>query len=71
MKNLIEAIKHLQKTNHMSDGYLATILRLDRSTLSYVKSGEREIGVKFLSAVVNELPDLIPEVLLYLRDKED
>ena len=65
MNNLIEAIKEKQRQNKLSDGALALILGIDRSTWAYIKSGKRKPGMKFLAAVANQFP-----ALKYLVDVE-
>jgi len=67
MNNLIEAIKHKQKESDLTDNGLASILGIDRSTWSYIKSGKRNPGLKFLSAVANTFPELrtLVDVVIY------
>jgi len=55
MTNLIEAIKQRQSQANLSDTALASLLGVDRSTWSKIKSGKRNPGIKFLRAVDQRL----------------
>jgi len=55
MNNLIEAIKQRQRQANLNDTALASLLGVDRSTWSKIKSGKRNPGIKFLRAVDQRL----------------
>jgi len=62
MNNLVEAIKQKQGQAELTDGALSKLLGIDRSTWSYIKSGKRNPGMKFLSSVASIFPELKPLV---------
>ena len=55
VNNFIEAIKQKQRQNELTDTALASLLGIDRSTWSKIKSGTRNPGVKFIRAVNEKL----------------
>lgn len=69
MNNLIEAIKQKQKQAELSDMALTKLLGIDRSTWSYIRSGRRNPGMKFLVAVASKFPDLKTLVDVEIYDK--
>lgn len=58
MDNLVDAIKQKQGQQKISDKKLASLLGIHRTTWAYIKSGRRNPGIKFLSAVANTFPEL-------------
>jgi len=58
MNNLVEAVKKYQAEEEFNDSQLAQFLGIDKSTWSYIKSGKRKPGLKFLRAVVAKIPHL-------------
>jgi transcriptional regulator with XRE-family HTH domain len=68
MNTLIEKIKTAQRQKNLTDGGLSRVLCIDRSTWSYIKSGKRNPGAKFLCAVAQQLPELHFDVLQYMRN---
>lgn len=58
MNNLIEVIRQKQKQQGLTDEALSKLLGIDRSTWSYIKSGKRNPGLKFFTAVANQFPEL-------------
>lgn len=68
MNNLIEAVKKYQQDEKLSDNQLTKLLRIDRSTWSYIKSGKRNPGIKFLRAIAREIPKLNSLVYVEISD---
>ena len=55
MNSLIEAVKQKQRQDEITDNALASLLGIDRSTWSKIKSGKRNPGMKFIRAVNERL----------------
>lgn len=68
MNKLIEATKVKQKASGLSDKRFASSLGIDRSTWSYLKSGKRNPGMKFLAAIAQNFPDLKPLIDVEIYD---
>lgn len=62
MIDFLEALEQYQQDNKLSDRQLAKRLGIDHSTLSYVKSGKRNPGMRFYKAVANAIPELYPAI---------
>ena len=60
----------LQKQNELglSDYKFAEMLGVGRSLWQLSRSGKRDIGLTLLKAVVCAFPELIPEVIKFLRN---
>lgn len=68
MHALFDALKQHQEAKHLSDGQLALMLGINRSTLSYIKRGKRVPGAKVLRAISRELPELQPLVIDFMAN---
>lgn len=53
-----------------SDSQLPKRLGISRVMWMYLKSGQRRPGMKFYGAVMREFPELIPDILLAIREKQ-
>ena len=63
---LVDAIVSFQQEKGFSDGGLAALLGIDRSTLSYIKRGQRKPGGKFLGALAQAVPELQTHIMKHL-----
>jgi transcriptional regulator with XRE-family HTH domain len=48
---LIKTVKTYQELNHLSDGDLAKLLEIDRSTWSYIRNLKKDPGAKFFEGI--------------------
>ncbi len=70
MQPLIEKLKEIQRREGLSDEEFAkSKLGISRQQWQFAKAGTREIGEKMLGGIVAKLPELSPEVLAHLREK--
>jgi len=60
-------LKLLEKQGDSSDYKFASNLDIERSLWTHTRLGNRQISITILRAVVRHLPDLIPDVIDYLR----
>jgi len=67
--NLITYIESYLTHRGISGGSFSRQLQVDPSTWSYIKSGTKRPGAKFLSAVVANYPDLRDAVFKYMTDE--
>ena len=68
MHSLINGLTRQQGRAGLTDRQLARRLRVDRSTLLYVKTGAREPGLKVLRGILHTFPSLEPLVLDFIRN---
>ncbi len=64
---VIDALK--LKQGDMSNEQFAQKLGITATMLGYLWRGERQPGMKVYNAVMREYPDLIPDVLMAMREK--
>lgn len=69
MNNLVNEIKNYLAEKGISDGKFTRDMKLDQSTWSYIKSGKHKPGVKFLSAVASNYPELQMTVFQYMAER--
>ena len=65
MNKLIETIEEYQKKYHLTDSRFSQLVSLDRSTLSRIKNGKRNPGVRVLRAI-SQIPELKDVSFIYL-----
>jgi hypothetical protein len=67
--SLIDSIRNKQTDLRVSDVKMAQILGISRSLYRETQTGSRPVGLTYLISVVHVFPDLIPIVIVFLRDK--
>lgn len=65
---LLDALQHLQVERGLTRTGLAAELGVSEAYLYRLRNGTRGPGVDFLKAIVRTFPDLIPDVIAFLRD---
>lgn len=66
MDRVVEAV--VRKQGDMNDSQLSRKLGISNVMWNYLKTGQRNPGKKFYSAVMREYPDLIPVVLMAMTE---
>ncbi len=70
-QTLTEIVKSYQVAHALSDGKLANLLGIHRTTWLYIKSGRTtRPSERFLRAVGSAIPELLPQVIVYLTTPE-
>lgn len=64
---LLELLKAIQSLTGMIDKDFADAIGIRRATWQTIRTGVRELGVDSLSAISRHIPELQPEVQIYLR----
>ncbi len=65
---LSSAIAQKQRDLQLSDYKFAVNLGIGRSLWQLTRSGQRQMGITVITAIVPYDPELIPEVIGFLRD---
>ncbi len=69
---LAELTKKLRgKQGDSTDVAFARTLSISRQLWALIKKGQHEPGTKFISAVMSKYPDLMLDVMNYLRTKQE
>lgn len=68
MDRVVEAV--IRKQGSSTNVEIAKKLGITESMWGYLKSGQRQPGKKFYSAVMREYPELIPTVLMAMTQGE-
>lgn len=66
MHRLIVELGQYQRDRGLTHGQMARLLGIDKSTYSYINSGQREPGLKVLRAIAKQIPDLQLLVFEYI-----
>lgn len=68
---LIHSLIEKQQAQQLSNTQFARRLGISRALWDLVRTGKRGFGERTLSGIVRAYPELIPEVLLFLRGDTD
>ncbi len=68
---LLEKLIDRQRSAGLSDRDMATRLGVSSPMWTMVRMGKANMGVRMLGGVVRSYPDLIPEVVFFLRGDRD
>ena len=63
---LLDSIKDAQAKKGWTDGQFSKQLRMNQSQWSRIKSGQREMGLRFLRAVARVFPELQWQIADYV-----
>jgi len=69
MATPIQLIANAQEGRKLNGDEFSALLGVSGGTWLNIKSGQASPGIKFLSAVVAEFPELQADVLLWMREK--
>jgi len=64
---LLQTLKEKQRAEHLTDGGFAERLGISRQMWQFIREGRRGIGEKLLRGIIQAYPELIPDVLIFLR----
>ena len=71
MDILISKLVTVQKAEKLNDTHFAKRLALKRRLWGRTKAGELPIGFTLVKAIVQNFPELIPDVIEFLRNNHE
>jgi len=68
---LVKSLIEKQRSEHLSHTRFAQKLGISQAFWTLIRTGKRSFGEKTLSGIVRAYPELIPELLLFLRGEDE
>lgn len=67
-KALVIKLTEYKQQQNLTDAQFANKLGIPRTTWAQQKNGKRPVGLTLVKAIVRTFPDLIPDVIEFLKD---